>query len=287
MHTRYISLSLSALLLLSPLLTGCPANKGQFSSLINQGLLPVSAENPYVGSNLFLAHEMERSAFLLNFFRSKGSPQAIELMGNDADSAEMKLFYAERKEVYYARPSINTQIKSKEWIIRGPYGLGREYFKEIGKLPTSTRGVFEIYGAREYFGGAAVPQRTIELQPVFVPTPRPTPRPVIRRRPTVSPETLTPTPAPEPSPMNFDQRALLEAKQRALATPVPAAPTAGLIIINAATPVPKAEAESPKTEAAKVESPPIANSPAATQTEHPATHDAHVSEKGHVAEGKH
>jgi hypothetical protein len=235
---------------------------------------------------------MERSAFLLNFFRSKGSPQAIELIGNDSDSAEMKLFYAERKEVYYARPTINKEIQSKEWIIRGPYGLGREYFKEIGKLPSSTRGVFEIYGAREFFGGAAVPQRTIELQPVFVPTPRPTPRPVIKRRPTVAPESLTPTPAPDPSPMNFDQKALYEAKQKALATAVPPAPTAGLIIINAATVAPKAATEEVKKDEVKVgalaspsTSAPSVSAPATSQPapSHHASedHKKAAQEKGH------
>jgi hypothetical protein len=42
----------------------------------NQGLVPVSADSPFVGANVYLAKEMEDSLYLYNFLRSRGSPGA-------------------------------------------------------------------------------------------------------------------------------------------------------------------------------------------------------------------
>lgn len=225
-------------------LLGCPKKASQFDSLVNQGMMPVSADNPFVGPNLFLGREMEKSAYLLNFLRSKGSPQAIELQGDELESSELKLFYPQKREVYVATQSLDKKQNVKEWIIRGPYAIGREYYKEVSKLPPTDRGVFEVYGTREYFGGPAVPHKSVELQPVFVPTPRPTPRPVIKRRATPTPSNTAPTPPPVPSPMNFDQRALLEAQQKANAPAVPTTPALIIVTSAPATAAPSAAAPS-------------------------------------------
>ncbi len=281
---RTITITVIALFSLSSLL-GCPKKPNQFDSLVNQGLMPVSAENPFVGPNLFLGREMERSAYLLNFLRSKGSPQAIELHGDDLESAELKLFYPSKREVYVASQTLDKKQNVKEWIIRGPYAIGREYYKEVSKLPPTDRGVFEVYGTREYFGGPAIPHRSVELKPVFVPTPKPTPRPVIKRRATPTPSNTTPTPPPVPSPMNFDQRALLEAQQKANAPTSPTTPA--LIIVTSApnaTTAPTSSTDSSQGSGTKaVSSEPARASKSESHTGSPHEKSAHSTEgeKGH------
>jgi hypothetical protein len=215
-----MALAAAATIFSSLCLVSCSSNS-TFSSLINQGMIPVSADNPYVGSNLFLAKEMERSTYLYSFFKSKGAPQAIELSGSD-DDPEVKLFYAGKREVYLAKKHTDQRLKNTEWIVRGPYSLNRESYRLVSRLPTDENGVFEIWGSREFFGGGAVAANHVAIAPAFVPTPRPiaTPRPRVRRRVPASTETTAVTsPTGVPAPMNFDQRAILEAKQKAAAGP--------------------------------------------------------------------
>ncbi len=200
------------------LAAACSPPKHPFSSLLNQGLLPVSSDNPFVGANLFLAKEMERSTYLYNFMKAKGPPQAIELSGDLPDAPQVKLFYSGSREVYVARPTIDAKINSKEWIVKGPFALSREEYRSVTRLPAEERAVFEIFGAREILGRSSIPQHEVAIRPVFVPTPLPTPRPKKRvpRAPTAAP---TSAPTPVPPPMNFDQQALIEAHKKAAATP--------------------------------------------------------------------
>ena len=184
-------------------------------------MIPVSADNPYVGSNLFLAKEMEHSTYLYSFFKAKGAPQAIELSGSE-DDPEVKLFYAGKRELYLVKRHTDPRFRTVEWIVRGPYSLNRESYRLVSRLPSDERGVFEIWGSREFFGGGAIAANHVAIAPAFVPTPRPTPtpRPRAKRRPSSSTDASAhTTPTAVPAPMNFDQRALLEAKQKAAAGP--------------------------------------------------------------------
>ena len=58
-------------------LTSCYYKITNYPSLVNQGILPVSKEQAYVGANLFLSREMEQSTFLYNFLKKRGAPDAI------------------------------------------------------------------------------------------------------------------------------------------------------------------------------------------------------------------
>jgi hypothetical protein len=176
-------------------------------------MIPVSSENPYVGSNLFLAKEMERSGYLYNFFKANGAPQAIELTGSDESDLEARFFYAKHREMYLARPHVDEATATKEWIIRGPYAVDRPYFKQVGRLPADDRAVFEVWGRKEYFGQSAEAAVSHAIAPAFVPTP--TPKPTPRSRPKTKVITATPVPTQPPAPINFDQKALLEAKELA------------------------------------------------------------------------
>lgn len=198
----------------------CSTTSPHIAPLLNQGLIPVSSDNPYVGSNLFLGKEMERSTYLYNFLRQRGAPQAIELRGPSEGSAEARLYYSGRREYYIATPSVDKATKTREWNIRGPYAVERENFRQVSLLPATDRAVVEVFGRKEIFGQEAIALERKHISPAFVPTPTPvpTPRPRPIKKPTGQGGAAAATPTPA-TPMNFDQRALMEAKEFAERAP--------------------------------------------------------------------
>lgn len=206
------------------LVAGCASHSSVFYSLTNQGIVPVSADNPHLGANVFLANEMEASSYLYSFMKSRGAPQAIEVLGSSEESAELRMFYADKNETYRATPQFNPLDKSKEWIVRGPYGLDRENYHTLSQLKNQRGGAFEIFGRLEVLGGPSVAGTSRVIAPAFVPTPRPIPRPAPRVKKedgaaaaTAGSNTNLPFTG---SPSNLDQEALVEAlKQKAAETP--------------------------------------------------------------------
>ena len=198
---------------------GCSAKRSQFDYLLNQGLVPVSADNPYMGANLFLGKEMEQNVYLYNFIRDRGSPQAIELTGDDVESAQAHFFYAPSKEEYIAKPAPKqggANITRREWIIIGPFSVDRERYRQLEDYG-NTGGAFEVFGRKEFFGNQPRAGRNETMLPVFIPTAKPTKAPTRHRRPAAAtPEKPSATPAGTPvAPTNFDQQALLEKQAEA------------------------------------------------------------------------
>jgi hypothetical protein len=197
--------------------TACSAgNPYTFSSLSEEGILLVSSENPYLGSNIFLSNEMEESRYLYKFMKEKGAPQAIELTGHDIDRSELKLFYSGRQEMYTAVPEFDRALGTKEWIVRGPYALERSAYRQVSGLPSGQGGVFEIRGRREVLGGELRAAETRSIPPVFV---QPI-QPQAKKRPTRAAQAKNQAPAkifagedPLKNPSNLDQQALAEARQ--------------------------------------------------------------------------
>jgi hypothetical protein len=192
----------------------CSPKKTTFDSLLNQGIVPISSENPYNGANLFLSHEMEQSAYLYDFVRNQGAPQAIELTGNP-DDLQAHFFYAGTKQEYLAKPAprrAGVNDGRQEWIIIGPYAVDREHYRELDQM-TDNGGAFEVFGRREFFGKKLARAGEETLRPVFIPTP--TPKPVRKKKHSGSPHTVQASqPAPS-GPPNFDQQSLAEAKHHA------------------------------------------------------------------------
>jgi hypothetical protein len=223
---RFVTLSLAAA---SVIFMGasCSSHNATFDSLANEGIIPVSTDNPYLGSNVFLAREMEDSNYLYNFIKGRGAPTAIELHGSSEKSASLHMYYSDKRESYTATPQFNSQNQTKEWIVRGPYSLDRETYRALATLHNDHGGVFEIFGKRETFGGSAKAAQTRVIAPAFVPTPKPTPRPVVRKAPTEGTSTQPSGDGPQivsSDASNLDQEALLEARKKALLnTPAPAA----------------------------------------------------------------
>ena len=100
-------------------LTSCYYKITNYPSLVNQGILPVSKEQAYVGANLFLWREMEQSTFLYNFLKKRGAPDAIEIVRRSFNNDRFFLYYYDAKEVYIADPKI-LKNNRREWIIKGP-----------------------------------------------------------------------------------------------------------------------------------------------------------------------
>ena len=100
-------------------LTSCHYKITNYPSLVNQGILPVSKEQAYLGANLFLSREMEKSTFLYNFLYKQGAPDAIEIVSKAFKNDRFYLYYYNAKEVYVADPKIGSDNR-REWIIKGP-----------------------------------------------------------------------------------------------------------------------------------------------------------------------
>jgi hypothetical protein len=207
-----------------PFLTSCGRNTSLLDGLLNAGMVQVSPQNPYVGANLFLAQEMEKSGQLHNFIRMKGPPQGLELAGSRADVLEMRMFYPRKMEMYVAVPYFSGDPVMKEWIIRGPYTVNKSYYRQVTLLPRDESATFEMWGAKQVLGtGSVSAAESRVIYPAFVPTATPTPRPIKKKRPAASQQAPTGTPAPTSQqtdqPMNFDQRALIESKELAERSP--------------------------------------------------------------------
>jgi hypothetical protein len=218
--------------------SGCSSKTPAFEGIVNRGVTPISPQSPYMGSNIFLAQEMEQSLFLYNFIQSRGSPQAIQVQGSSQMGSELSMFYSREREYYSAIPRIDPSTKRREWIIRGPFPILREHYPHVVHLNSDQGGVFEVFGRQETFGGPGKALESREIYPAFVPTPQPTPRPTPRPTPkpgkrraksahTSNPQqTAGPVIAAQGTPINLDQEALLEARRTPstiVGTPAPLA----------------------------------------------------------------
>lgn len=82
--------------------------------LANQGPIPLSADNPYVGTNYYLAQQMEKNAQLRGFIKHQGTPDAIEIRARLFRSLRVYLFYLDKHEAFLLEES------NGDWIILGP-----------------------------------------------------------------------------------------------------------------------------------------------------------------------
>ncbi|MBX7136683.1 MAG: hypothetical protein K1X83_01780 [Oligoflexia bacterium] len=184
LRTRSVGLVLSSLLSAGLFLaSGCSAPQvNTFPSLANQGQLALSTTNPYLGSNLFLSQEMERSTYLYNFMKGRGAPTAMELLEKGDSPSRILLYYPKDKEVYAADLMIvGKDINSRQWVTRGPYQIDRKDFKNLLRMENSMVGepVFVLRGKehRFRFQHDEPSDRVIAALPPPIPTPKPAPKP--------------------------------------------------------------------------------------------------------------
>jgi hypothetical protein len=203
--------------------SGCSSNTPAFEGITNRGVIPVSPQSPFIGSNVFLSQEMEQSSYLYNFISTRGAPQAIQVQGSHEMDSELLMFYSKEREYYLAIPQVDPQSKAKEWIIRGPFPITREHYPKVAHLNSSQGGVFQVFGRQEVFGGSPRALDSRVIQPAFVPTPVSTPIPKKRRSKKAAKEGQNtgtgPSIAVQGTPINLDQEALYEARQKPTAAP--------------------------------------------------------------------
>lgn len=213
------------------LLIGCtPEFERESPGLANRGLLPLSSTDAFLGSNIFLSKEMERSPYLHNFLKSRGGPTAIELKVEGGEAPQLVLFYPKTKEVYAAERHLRKVPGQKQpvadWIVRGPYAIERKDYAELMRMDAILQAepVFYLWGKPVRFGkpgdAPLLANRTTtppdkQVTPVLPPTPPPTPKPT--PKPT---KRSTPAPTEDPDaalirdfkPLNSDQQAFQIAK---------------------------------------------------------------------------
>lgn len=199
-------------------LSGCSSHHPSFSSVAEKGILPVSRTNPFMGANVFLAHEMEESNYLYSFMRKEGAPSAIRITGRSFTSSTLELFYLQRLEMYRATLQPDLVLGIREWMVQGPFTIDRATYQKLQGLEQTSGGVFEIFGKREVLDGQLHPTPTRTIQPVFVPTPKPKKR--IRavskgtKKESSGDTSSSATSTALENPINFDQQALFEARKK-------------------------------------------------------------------------
>ena len=213
-HIYLICLTLVTLCL------GCATRHPTFSSVTEKGVLPISKTNPFMGANIFLAHEMEESNYLYNILRKEGAPQAIKVSGRTPSSSLLELYYVERLMLYRASAQLDLVLGTREWMIEGPYPIDRQTYQQVHTLQgEGVGGLFEIFGKRELLDGHSHSSPTRVIKPVFIPTPKPPTRKTFKRvkgkkHPPKKTEAASSTPHTTGTPMNYDQQALFEARKR-------------------------------------------------------------------------
>ncbi len=200
---------------------GC-SSMDEFSSpsLANQGILPLSATNAYLGTNLYLARQAENSDILYNFLESKGAPVAIEIKESGFKNPRLVLYYPKMQEAYSAELEKHENIY--QWIMRGPYAIKRTDFISLNRIQSLSDSdpLFYVNGRlkrfkidRELAMATPTPLPTATPWPTL--TPRPTPKKIKTKTPTA--KIITAPSVPQPSikdfkPLNDDQQAIQMSK---------------------------------------------------------------------------
>lgn len=197
-------------------LLSCTKTISKESPLIERGILPLSSNNPYLGSNVFLSREMSQSPLLFNFVKEKGGPQALEISSPSLNQFRMYLYYPYNNEVYSCDRQGHSADNGKyEWIISGPYRMSRNQYKTLEALLDKPKEEppFIVDGKVVRFKEVKQAIKvTIEV-PKVTPTPIPTPVKKIKKHghsshaPTKS-ATPAPTIAEVKVPLNSDQQAI-------------------------------------------------------------------------------
>lgn len=87
------------------------------SSLNNRGAVTLSAEDPYVPTNIFLAEQSERFPLLKQFLLERGGPDALEVETPLLGNSLLHLYYLASKETF------QLVKKNESWFIGGPFEI--------------------------------------------------------------------------------------------------------------------------------------------------------------------
>jgi hypothetical protein len=143
--------------------------KSPYVSLKSAGIQVLSGSNPYHGPNVILAESLEESPTLAGYFQHFGAPQAIEVREARPSREELLLYYPEEYRVYVAKRSLNRQIQMapSDWMIAGPYGIGKHDLKMIQNFRESEEDVpvFLLHGHLTRFKPKPQKMQIVALEP--------------------------------------------------------------------------------------------------------------------------
>lgn len=163
-----------------------PSIPAPHAGLTNEGVLLLSPDNPYLGTNRYLAGELEKSTILLNFMEQRGGPQAIKVTRPRLGSrlTTIYLFYPQQREFFTAEIDESLRKNPKfyeEWVIKGPFQTARQDFRMLRQMTGDPfEPVFILHGERHQFKESMVPKEektrpTLVVAEIARPTPTPTP----------------------------------------------------------------------------------------------------------------
>lgn len=180
-----------------------PSQPSEFRSLIGQGPIPVSPSNAFVGGNLFLTKEFEKSPVLYKFLKGRGAPLAVEIK----DDRNIKLYYPREREYFQASLVQGETIYN--WITRGPFRMNREDFLKVSELAKiKDEPIFQSRGKTFRFKEVPTPIPT----PFILPTSTPVAKLKKKKSGTITaPSSITlapPTPSAAPTVFTYDQMAI-------------------------------------------------------------------------------
>lgn len=191
----------------------CSSSISGYPSLVNQGPLPLSPTNPYVGTNLFLAEEFQKSSDLYNFLKGRGAPAAIEIIEEGVQVPRMRMFYTKDKQYYIG--DLQRLGDQSQWVVRGPFAITRQEYRRLPKDSSSmpNEPVF-AYGNSNSFRFIEERPEPATVVAIAIPTPKPTPKRKTRKvitapeNPVVPKETGEAARMGESSGRTFDQQAI-------------------------------------------------------------------------------
>lgn len=157
---------LSFFILMALSLAGCSSHNTEFPSLVDRGMVPLSTTNPFQAGNLLISHEIEAGTYLEEFLANQGAPRALEMVSSGYSNLAMYLYYPTKNAVFIA--DLQEADHQREWIVRGPYGVGRKDFLTLRRLGAAEAGgepVFRIRGRDVRFRQVTAPP----VKPTFEP----------------------------------------------------------------------------------------------------------------------
>ncbi len=226
MQRLYRTIALFAVVLM----VGCSEAAKDFPSLVDKGIMGLSSSDPYLGPNLFLSGELEKSTFLFNFFKSRGAPAAIEITQPNFSATQVLFYYPDGKEVYKA--DFREKGLRHEWIIRGPYTLTRDDYRALSRIQVSLSDVpvFVLYGKqyrfhrestfkqqtarvlRPSFPEYTLPPKTVQKKKTPKKPQETTPQSQVETKPATEPKPVTAATQVPGVPLTLDQKAILISK---------------------------------------------------------------------------
>lgn len=165
-------------------LSGCsqPKKRGNVHNNFGSEIAPLSAHNPYLGSNLYISKMMEQSRYFYNFIATQGAPLAISISDGDGDGdgdenkAQVVNLYYPNNTLFIAEAEALSENKM-QWFVRGPYQSNWRYARALRYLVKDQihEPAIHVFGEAQRFRNVSYSQgaRNVRvLEPVVPPEPR-------------------------------------------------------------------------------------------------------------------